>query len=87
MIIKRGQIIKMIICKKPDPPDDQLQEARSSRLSFASPDDHSTTKTITATGVKGGITRVTGVGTEGVEKGKEGEEILAHGTNGRSNQR
>ena len=34
-----------------------------------------------------GATRVTGVGTEGVEKGKEGEEILAHGTNGRSNQR
>ena len=58
----------MIICKRPDPQDDYLQEART------------TTTTIT-TGVRGlgGYHGDWGDGTEGGEKGKGGEETLAHG--------
>ena len=57
----------MIICKRPDPLDDHLQEAR-------------TTTTIT-TGVRGlgGYQGDWGDGTVGGEKGKGGEETLGHG--------
>ena len=77
--VTRGWSIQMIICKRPTPPDDHLQEAGPKTILAT---------TITTTGVTGGVIRVTEVtrgdrtegGEEGKGEGEEGrEEILAGG--------
>ena len=60
MIICKRRILRMIIWGRPDPLDDQLQEAGSSCNNNNNRGD------------RGGVTRVTGVGKEGGEEGKEG---------------
>ena len=93
----RGQHFQMIICKRPAPPDDHLQEAGPFGCFISerqvSLDDYlqEAGPTTTTTGLTGGVTWVSGVtrggGTEGGKEEKgEGRERGAIHTHGQARQ-